>query len=180
MKVRIYAAAIAVGMALPQLTVAQAATSPVADALRTNEARFARNLIAAAEEMPADKYAYKPTPAQMSWADIMAHLAEGNDYLCGSISGVTAPTRAKVPATDPKDKLVARLKETFQFCDSALAKVDDSKLAEHLPFFGGRQFSRAAIILVTVGDWAVHYSQVANYLRLNGLLPPTAQRQPTP
>jgi hypothetical protein len=136
-----------------------------------------RNLVAAAEGMPADKYGYRPTPAQMSFAKIVVHLAEGNDYLCGTIAGVKAPERAKVDSADSKDKLVARLRETFGFCETALAKLDDSNLAEQLPFFGGRPASRASVILVTVGDWADHYSQAANYLRLNGQLPPTAKRQ---
>jgi len=30
--------------------------------------------------------------------------------------------------------------------------------------------------LLTTGDWADHYSQMANYLRLNGILPPTAKK----
>ncbi|OLC74375.1 MAG: hypothetical protein AUH78_11255 [Gemmatimonadetes bacterium 13_1_40CM_4_69_8] len=182
MNARVFALAVAVG-SLPQLVAAQGGgggggpQSPVADALRVNEQRMAQNLVAAAEEMPADKYGFKPTPAQMSFAKVVVHLAEGNDYLCGTIAGVKAPERAKVDTTDTKDKLVARLRETFQFCDTALAKVDDSKLAEQLPFFGGRPASRASVILITVGDWADHYSQAANYLRLNGHLPPTAKRQ---
>jgi hypothetical protein len=28
-----------------------------------------------------------------------------------------------------------------------------------------------------VGDWADHYSQSAIYMRLNGLLPPTAKKK---
>ena len=90
--------------------------------------RQARNLVAAAEEMPAAKYGYKPTPAQMSYGDIIGHLAEGNDYFCSSIGGVPAPKRAELAKRAAKDKLVARLKETFQFCETALAKVDDAKL----------------------------------------------------
>ena len=70
--------------------------SPVADAFRMELQRQAKNLIAAANEMPADKYSFKPTPAQMSFGDIVAHLIEGNDYLCGVISGDKAPARAKV------------------------------------------------------------------------------------
>jgi hypothetical protein len=35
---------------------------------------------------------------------------------------------------------------------------------------------RAAIMTITTGDWADHYSQAAIYLRLNGLLPPTAKK----
>jgi uncharacterized damage-inducible protein DinB len=173
---------------LPALLVAQtapspappaASTSPVADALRANARRSATNLIASAETMPAERYGFRPTPAQMSFGQVVVHLAEGNDQLCSLISGAAAPQRAKVDTTDAKDKLVARLRETFQFCDSVLAKVDDSKLAEPLPIFG-RQLTRANVIVITVADWADHYSQAAIYLRLNGLLPPTARPRPNP
>jgi hypothetical protein len=136
------------------------------------EHRYAPNLIAAAEAMPAEKFTYAPTPAQMSFAHIQTHLAEGNDFLCGKIAGVAAPTRTPVDTTAGKDKLVARLKETFAFCDSALAKVDDTK---QMTLFGPNPYTRAMTILITVGDWLDHYSQEANYLRLNGVLPPTAR-----
>ena len=152
-------------------------SAPVADAFREMAGRFGRNLVAAAEEMPAGKYGYKPTPAQMSFGDVIGHLAGGNDYLCGNIGGVPAPKRAELAKGADKDKLVARLKETFQFCASALGKLDDSKLAAMVPFFGEREISRAAMILATAEDWGDHYSQLANYLRLNGLLPPTAKRK---
>ena len=79
-------------------------------------------------------------------------------------------------ASDSKEALVARLRETFRFCDEALATIDDSKLGEALPFFGGHTRSRASVMTLTTGDWADHYSQAAIYLRLNGLLPPTARR----
>jgi len=155
-----------------------ASTSPVADALRQMQQRFGRILVAAAEAMPAEKYNYRPTPAQMSFAQIQVHLAnEGNDQLCSKTAGVPAPQRAAVDSTMTKDQLVARLRETFQFCEQAFAKLDDSKLTEPIQLFGPNPFTRAAAILITVGDWADHYSQEANYLRLNGILPPTAQRR---
>ncbi len=155
-----------------------ASTSPVADALRQMQQRFGRILVAAAEAMPAEKYNYRPTPAQMSFAQIQVHLAnEGNDQLCSKTAGVPAPQRSAVDSTMTKDQLVARLRETFQFCEQAFAKLDDSKLTEPIQLFGPNPFTRAAAILITVGDWADHYSQEANYLRLNGILPPTAQRR---
>jgi uncharacterized damage-inducible protein DinB len=155
---------------------AQDPASPVSDALRAMEQRAAKNLIAAAEAMPADKYGFKPTPAQMSVGEVVVHLSEGNDFLCSRISGVAAPKRSPVTAQASKETLVGRLRETFGFCESALAKVDDSKLDAKVPFFGNREVSRAQAILVTVEDWGDHYSQLAIYLRLNGLLPPTAKR----
>ena len=162
---------------LPRVAAAQ---SPVAEAFNENAKQMGKNLVAAAEEMPAGKYGYKPTPAQMSFGDIVVHLAQGNDYLCGAIGGTKAPARTKVAATDSKATLVARLRETFQFCDQALAGLDDSKLGEQLPFFGGKTKSRAAVMTITTGDWADHYSQQAIYLRLNGMLPPTAKKKATP
>jgi hypothetical protein len=173
MSVRILALTTVVAL-IPQLAAAQG--NPVADAFRADSRSEAKKLIASAEIMPADKYSFKPTPAQMSFGEIVAHLNEGNDYFCGLISGVKAPERPKLAPTATKDALVARLKETFQFCDEALAKIDDSKLAEQLPFFGGRKESRAGVMTVATGDWADHYSQSAIYLRLNGLLPPTAKK----
>jgi len=163
-----------VASVLPVVAAAQG--SPVADAFKQNAQQVGKNLIAAAEEMPADKYTFRPTPAQMSFAMVVTHLAQGNDYLCGKIAGSAAPTRAKVDTTAGKDALVARLKETFQFCDQALASLDDSKLAEAVPFFGGKPMARASIMTLTTADWADHYSQAAIYLRLNGLLPPTAKK----
>jgi hypothetical protein len=152
-----------------------ASTSPVADALRGMEQRFSRILIAAAEAMPADKYNYRPTPAQMSFAQIQVHLAqEGNDLLCGNVAGMSPPQRPAADTTQSKEQLVTRLKETFQFCEQAFAKLDDSKVGQSIQLFG-RPFTVAQAMFITVGDWADHYSQEANYLRLNGILPPTAQ-----
>ena len=159
--------------------VAAAQTSPVAQAFNDNAKQMGKNLVAAAEEMPAGKYGYKPTPAQMSFGDIVVHLAQGNDFLCGAIGGTKAPARTKLAATDSKPALVARLRETFQFCDQALASLDDTKLGEQVPFFGGRMMSRAGVMTITTADWADHYSQSAIYLRLNGLLPPTAKKPAT-
>jgi hypothetical protein len=149
--------------------------SPVAEAVRASAGRAATNFIAAAEDMPAAKYAFKPTPAQMSFGEAIAHMAAGNDTYCSSIGGVPAPKRAGLPAGASKDELVARLKETFRFCESALARVDDSKLGETVPYFGEQTVSRASVMVSAAEEWAGHYSQIAVYLRLNGLVPPTAK-----
>jgi uncharacterized damage-inducible protein DinB len=176
MQARLCTAALAAAaLLLPRASAAQQA-NPVSDAFRDYAKQSATNLIAAAEEFPAEKYSYKPTPTQMSVGDIVVHLIQGNDYLCGSIGATKAPTRSKVAATDTKEMLMARLRETFAFCDQALASVSDATLGEALPFFGGRKMSRAAVMTLTTGDWADHYSQYANYLRLNGMLPPTAKK----
>jgi uncharacterized damage-inducible protein DinB len=173
MRIRSYTVAFVT--ALASTAASARAQAPAAAAFRDFEATEAKNLVAAAETVPADKYSYKPTPAQMSFGDIVVHLSQGNDLLCGEISGTKAPTRTKVTSASSKAELVARLKETFDFCGTSLATLDDSKLSEELPFFG-RKMSRAGIMAVTIGDWADHYSQSAIYMRLNGMLPPTAKK----
>jgi uncharacterized damage-inducible protein DinB len=175
MQARTYLIAFAAIVALPAFANAQ--SNPVSDAFRDNARDAGKNLIAAAEEFPADKFSFKPTPAQMSFGDIVVHLSQGNDYLCGSIAGTKAPTRTKIAATDSKDALLARLRETFAFCDQSLASLTDANLSEQLPFFGGRKLSRAAVMTLTTGDWADHYSQSAIYMRLNGMVPPTAKKK---
>ncbi len=119
MRARLLTAAALAAFVLP---IAARAQAPVATAFRDNAQSVGKNLIAAAEVMPADKYSFKPTPAQMSYGDIVVHLQEGNDLLCGKIGGMTAPKRSKLTGTAPKDALVARLKETFKFCDESFCK----------------------------------------------------------
>jgi len=56
-----------------------------------------------------------------------------------------------------------------------LAKIDDSKLADTVELYGGKQGPRAFTVIALTNDWADHYAAAAMYLRLNGVLPPTAQ-----
>ena len=127
--------------------------------------------------MPADKYGFKPTPEMNSFAHLVMHIALSNNGLCSKISGMAAPD-AKMTDTDPKDKLVAALKASFDYCAAALDKVDDSKLGEQMMMFGNHPFSRAGVLIILSDDWYDHYGTQAIYLRLNGILPPTAQPAP--
>jgi hypothetical protein len=149
--------------------------NPVSDAVRTLVAQHGKLMVAAAEEMPADKYSYRPTPEQMTFGHLVMHIAESNDFLCSKISGMQAPAGAKLAETDPKDKLVGAIRDSFSFCSSALEKVDDSGLGQTMPFFGGRTVTKAFVMINLTDDLYDHYSAQAAYLRLNGQLPPSAQ-----
>ena len=168
--------AVALLASCSSLAIAQQ-SAPMAIAFRATVTEASERLVAAAQLMPGDKYDFKPTPAQMSFGDVIVHLSEGNDYLCSTVAGTTAAKRSEVKADAGKEKLVARLRETFQSCESTLAKLDDSGLSRMVPWFGNRQVTRAQAVLATAQDWADHYSQLAIYLRLNGLLPPTAKQK---
>src|ERR1035438_2893830 len=150
--------------------------NPVTSVAKQILPRQQKNLVAAVEEMPADKFGYKPTEQQMTFGHLILHIVESNNYLCSKI-GDEPEVKAPVPLkeSDGKEKLVAALKASFEFCSTTLGKVDDSKLGDDIELFGGHKGSRAFALIALTNDWADHYSSAAMYLRLNGLLPPTAQ-----
>lgn len=154
-----------------------ASKNPVSDSVRTILERASKNMVAAAEEMPADKYGFHPTAAQMTFGHLVVHMAGSNNFLCSKISGTAAPAGDKLSDTDPKDKLVSALKASFDFCTQTLANVDDSNLGEQLTLFGSRTTTRAGAMIALTNDFADHYSTAAAYLRANDLLPPTAQKK---
>jgi len=157
---------------------AQGSKSPVMDAVRQSLARQQKDLEAAVEEMPADKYNSKPTPAQMSFGHLAMHIAEANNLLCSRVGDVEEPKQGKekISDTDPKDKLVSAVKDSFAFCNKALSKTDDSKLNGEVKLFGGRTATRAAAAIILTSAWADHYAMAAQYLRSAGLLPPSAKK----
>lgn len=151
--------------------------NPVSSVIREILPHRQKNLVAAAEEMPAEKYSFKPTPEQMSFSKLVMHVVESNDFMCSKASDVPEPKAANLKETDSKEKLVAALKASFDFCTTALAKVDDSHLGEPVELFGGRKGNRAFALIALSNDWADHYAAAAQYLRLNGMVPPTAQKK---
>jgi hypothetical protein len=164
-------------LGLAQTAAPDVVPNPLSASVKVAMARASKNMIAGAEAMPADKYGYKPMPDMMSFGHLMVHIADTNTTLCSKLSGTPAPD-GKLDEADGKDKLVAGLKASFDYCSTALANADDSKLGEQIAIFGGRMVPRAAAWLILSGSWADHYSTEAVYLRLNGILPPSAQPAP--
>jgi hypothetical protein len=162
--------------------------NPITTAFRTRISGLHRNSAQAFDAIPESKFAYKPTPAQLSIGFIAQHIANDNYFFCnnfGALKGTRpaedSATADSVKATWPKAKLVERMKDSFSFCDQAIAQLDDTKLGEAVTItFGGnsRTVARAGMVLGHALDLADHYSQLANYMRLNNLIPPTALPRP--
>jgi hypothetical protein len=148
---------------------------PVTASLRMLLPRSRNNILGAIGDMPADKFNFKPTPDQMTFAHLVVHIIGSNYSLCAKAADIPAPKAQEVKESDSKDELVAAATASFDFCNEALAKMDDSKLGESIELFGGRQGPRAMAALSLASGWADHYAAAAQYLRLNGILPPSAQ-----
>jgi hypothetical protein len=166
------------------------ATDPITTAFRNRSLAMHRNLAQAFDSIPEAKFSYKPTPAQLTIGYVAQHLANDNYFFCnnfGEMKGTRAPEDTSTPdsvkATWPKAKLVTQLKDSFKFCQDAFAQLNDRNLADAVTLtFGGntRQSTRANMALGHALDLADHYSQIANYMRLNSMLPPTALPRPRP
>jgi hypothetical protein len=96
--------------------------------------------------------------------------------LCAALGGTAATmTESPAAAAAAKEALVTRLRRSFEMCAPAVAALSESALADSVPFFGGRKATKARVAIALAQDWADHYAQAAMYLRLNGILPPTAR-----
>jgi len=184
-----------IAMMLPGVLAAQQpATAPVANpitaAFKTRITGLHRNIAQAFDSIPESKFDYKPTPAQLSIGFIAQHVASDNYLFCdqfgakkSSLPEKDTATPDSVKATWPRDTLVAKLKASFAFCQDAIGQLEDGKLADQVTLsFGGRSrdVARISMVLGHALDLADHYSQLANYMRLNGMLPPSALPRPRP
>ena len=153
---------------------AQTTANPVVTTAKEIFARQSKFIVAAAEEMPAEKYSYHPTPDQWTFAKIVSHIAQSNGGLCGLISGAPAPAAVKASETASKADLMLALQASVDFCGQVLGNLQDAKLGDTITFFRGAQVPRARALLELTADLPDHYSQMASYLRSNGMLPPSA------
>src|SRR4051812_10476813 len=177
------ALALPVGLAAQQTPAGQAA-NPITTVFRTRTLNLQRNLAQAFDSIPESKFGYRPTPAQLTIGYIAQHLASDNYFFCNNFGTMKATISAKDSATAdsvkakwPKADLVAKLNESFKFCEDAFAQLHDSNLTDQLTM-GTRTRPRASMVFGHTIDMADHYSQIANYMRLNNLIPPTALPRP--
>ena len=176
------------GLAAQQPAAPQA--NPMVAAFKGRILGASRNIAQAFDSIPESKFSYKPTSAQLSFGYIAQHIAADNYLFCGAF-GTAKPslperdtaTPDSLKAKWPKEELVSKLKASFAFCAEAIAGLTDATLPEATTItFGGtaRPTTRIAMVLGHALDLADHYSQIANYMRLNGMTPPSALPRPRP
>ena len=132
---------------------------------------FGSRLVDAFDSIPAARYEFRPTPVQQTIGYIAQHLEAANYGLCGRLGSATHASTAKDSLADtlkarwPKDTLVAGVAASLRFCTAAIEGV--------------RELTSPAVASTLLGfetDLAEHYSQIAVYMRLLGLVPPSALR----
>ena len=86
-----------------------------------------RKLTAMAEDFPEDKYDFKPTPAQRSFAEQLLHAAGSNYYFINPLTGKKPPAEEDLKRDKYKTKadVVAMVKKAFADGAAALQAKGD-------------------------------------------------------
>jgi uncharacterized damage-inducible protein DinB len=139
---------------------------------------IARKLIAMSEDFPEDKYDFKPTPSQRSFAEQLLHMAGANYFFTNIANGEKPPAQEDPSRAKYKTKaeVVAFVKKSMEDGAATIkAKGDAGMAGMMVDPFENKQ--------VRVFDWAYgfiehmgeHYGQLAVYYRVAGLVPPESR-----
>jgi uncharacterized damage-inducible protein DinB len=140
-----------------------------------------RKLITMAEDFPEDKYDFKPTPGQRSFAEQLLHMAGANYFFTNIVNGQAPPapedpSRAKYKT---KAEVVAFVKKSFDDGAAAIKAKGDTGMTGPLvvdPFNEQvRAYDWAYVFIEHCGE---HYGQLAVYYRVAGLVPPESRPKP--
>jgi len=154
---------------------------PASAALRQFYNGAKRNILRGAEKMPAEDYAFKPTPEVRSFGALLAHIAEGEYLFCSSVKGETSPVALGEVEKNKTTKadLTAALQASFEYCDPVFASLSDAQLGDKVQFFGRERTKSIPLTLAIAHSWE-HYGNMVTYLRLKGIVPPSSEQQTPP
>jgi uncharacterized damage-inducible protein DinB len=150
-------------------------TDPLSTEVKQAWTRTIGNAVAAAEKMPEDGYAYKPTPESMSFRDIVAHTADSAMGSCSALNGQRKSAGAA--KFQLKADLVAAMKAAQAECEKAYT-LTDAKALEVITGGRGGPRSRLSSLWGNVVHIEHEYAQMAVLLRLKGLVPPSSDHSP--
>jgi len=137
-----------------------------------------RKLIAMAEDFPEDRYDFKPTPAQRSFAEQLLHAANANYFFTDPAMGKPMPKEEDPKRADFKTKadIVAFVKKAFADGAAAIKAKGDKGMNDMLidPFAHQqvRVYDMAYGFIEHSGE---HYGQLVGYYRMSGLVPPESR-----
>jgi hypothetical protein len=113
----------------------------------------------AADKMPEEHFAFKPTPDVRSFGALVGHIADANFVICGMVSG----------------DLTKALADSFAFCDKTHAGMTDAAGPTMIKSFVG-EISKLSFLEFNTHHDFEHYGNIVTYMRLKGLVPPSSER----
>jgi uncharacterized damage-inducible protein DinB len=153
----------------------------LAGGAKAMHAAIRRNLAEAAENMPADEYAFRPTPQIRTFGQIIGHVIDSNFFFCSQVEGEKSPATADYEQITAKAALVKALNDSLVYCDRVYAATTDANFMQpvqiaHVDGMGSNNTVRGAVLMYNIVHNNEHYGNLAVYMRLKGHFPPSTAR----
>jgi uncharacterized damage-inducible protein DinB len=133
------------------------------------------NILKSAREMPESSYGFRPVDGVRTFGELIAHIANVQSTLCGNINGHPAH-KATTPAS--KDNVIKDLGSSSQECETAFDELSAQNVSIPVDTPAGRLTHMGALLYI-ITHASEEYGQLAIYLRLNHLTPPTSDQPKT-
>ena len=156
----------------------------LAGSAKAMHAMIRRDLTEAAENMPADEYAFRPTPQVRTFGQIIGHVVDANFFFCSQAAGEKSPATADYEQISDKAALVKALNDSLAYCDRVYAATTDANFVQPVQIAnvggtGSTNTVRGAMLMYNITHNNEHYGNLVVYMRLKGHVPPsTARTQP--
>lgn len=135
---------------------------------------IAHYIAQSAEDMPEDKYSFRPTPEVRSFGQLIGHVAGSQYMFCAAAMGDSARKEDDIEKSmTAKADLVAAIKASTAYCARAYAQADAATRRE-LTMFGATHNRLWALVTNAAHD-DEHYGNIVTYLRINGIVPPSSR-----
>jgi uncharacterized damage-inducible protein DinB len=130
-------------------------------------------LVALAEAIPAEKFAWRPAPGVRSTSEVFMHIAIANFWLL-SVTGPKMPADLKEDAektVTSKPEVIAWLKRSLEAVKTAHLAADPKDMSRKLKVEGRDATVDGMYLRIIVHD-NEHMGQLIAYARMNGTAPP--------
>ena len=145
-----------------------------------------KEIVSAADAMPADKYRFAPTDGEFkgvrTFGNQVKHLAATNHILAAAALGEEPPADAGDelgPETiRTKAEIIDYLNASFAHLDKAVDAIGDKKPAvksSPISPLPANAVTRLALVVEASVHAFNHYGQMVEYLRMNGVVPPASR-----
>ena len=153
----------------------------LAGSAKAMHAMIRRDLAEAAENMPADEYAFRPTPQVRTFGQIIGHVVDANFFFCAQAAGEKSPATADYEQITDKAALVKALNDSLVYCDHVYAATTDANFVQPVQIAnvggnGSTSTVRGVVLMYSIAHNNEHYGNLTVYMRLKGHVPPSTAR----
>lgn len=133
------------------------------------------NIMATAELLDEELYAYRPTDEVRSMGEILAHVANAQFMFCSAVAGEENPNGENFEQSrTTKAAIIEALDMGFTYCDDVYQGMTDEAGAASVQFFGGPNTAHGVLAFNSAHNYE-HYGNLVTYMRMNSIVPPSSR-----